>query len=74
MEIRSTEAGLQVYDGFKMDVAPAGLGGRRYGKNSGVALEPQVWPDAINHEGFPNAILRPGETYAQHTQFAFSKG
>ncbi len=74
MEMRSTEAGLQVYDGFKMDVEPTGLGGRSYGKNSGVALEPQVWPDAINHEGFPSAVLRPGETYNQHTQFAFSKG
>lgn len=74
MEMRSTEPGLQVYDGFKMDVGPAGLGGRRYGKNGGVALEPQVWPDAINHDSFPSAVLRPGEQYHQHTQFAFSKG
>lgn len=74
MEIRTTEPGLQVYDGFKLDVGPPGLGGRRYGKNAGVALEPQAWPDGINHEGFPNTVLRPGETYIQHTQFAFSKG
>ncbi len=74
MEMRSTEAGLQVYDGFKLDVAPEGLGGRRYAKNAGVALEPQVWPDAINQDGFPDVILRPGERYHQHTQFAFSKG
>ncbi|MCY4180721.1 MAG: hypothetical protein OXD48_10720 [Litoreibacter sp.] len=45
-----------------------------YGKNAGVALEPQIWPDAVNHTDFPNAILRPGEVYRQHTQFAFSKG
>ncbi|MEM7473087.1 MAG: aldose epimerase family protein [Pseudomonadota bacterium] len=74
MEIRSTEPGLQVYDGFKLSVTKPGLGGRNYGKNAGVALEPQVWPDAINHSEFPNAILRPGELYTQHTQFAFSKG
>jgi aldose 1-epimerase len=74
MEMRSTEAGLQVYDAFKLAVKPAGLGGRTYGANAGVALEPQVWPDAINHEGFPNVILRVGETYKQHTQFAISKG
>lgn len=73
MEIRSTEAGLQVYDGFKIDVAQPGLGGRRYGKNAGVALEPQVWPDAVNHQGFPSAVLRSGERYEQHTQFGFSK-
>ncbi|WP_281857698.1 aldose epimerase family protein [Litoreibacter halocynthiae] len=74
MEMRSTEPGLQVYDGFKLSVKPTGLGGRVYDANSGVALEPQIWPDAINHEGFPNAVLRPGETYKQHTQFAFTKG
>lgn len=74
MEMRSTETGLQVYDAFKMAVEPAGLGGRRYGANAGVALEPQVWPDAINNEGFPTAVLHPGETYIQHTQFAISKG
>lgn len=74
MEMRSTEPGLQVYDGFKLAVEPRGLGGRVYGANAGLALEPQVWPDAINHEGFPSAVLRPGESYTQHTQFSFSKG
>ena len=74
MEMRSTETGLQVYDGFKLDVKPAGLGGRSYGANAGVALEPQVWPDAINHSNFPSVTLRPGDTYEQRTQFVFSKG
>lgn len=74
MDIWTTEPGLQVYDGFKMDVAPPGLEGRRYVKHGGVALEPQIWPDAINHEGFPDPVLRPGETYNQRTQYRFSKG
>ena len=73
MEMRSTEPGLQVYDGFKLNVGPAGLDGRQYGANSGIALEPQIWPDAVNHSTFPDAVLRPSETYRQHTQFAFSK-
>ncbi len=74
MELRTTEPGLQVYDGYKLDVAVPGLEGRRYGANAGVALEPQLWPDAINHDSFPNAVLRPDERYHQQTQFAFSKG
>lgn len=74
MEMRSTEPGLQVYDGFKIDVKPKGLGGRSYGKNGGIALEPQLWPDGINNAHFPSPVLRPGELYKQHTQFAFSKG
>lgn len=74
MEMRTTEPGMQVYDGFKLDVQKPGLGGRIYGANAGVALEPQIWPDAINHPGFPDPVLRPGETYHQHTQFVFTKG
>ena len=38
-----------------------------------MALEPQDLPDAIHHPAFPQAILRPGETYRQHTRFVFSK-
>ncbi|EPX81758.1 aldose epimerase family protein [Litoreibacter arenae] len=73
MQMRSTEPGLQVYDGYKLAVGPRGLGGRSYGASAGVALEPQVWPDAINNDSFPSAVLRPGETYRQQTQFSFNK-
>jgi len=73
MEIRTTEPGLQVYDGAKLDLPVAGLDGARYGPRAGMAMEPQVWPDAINHAGFPSAVLRPGEVYDQHSQFVFSR-
>jgi aldose 1-epimerase len=36
-------------------------------------METQVWPDAINHAGFPNAVLRPGEVLRQETDYIFSK-
>lgn len=74
MDIRSTEPGLQVFDGRPLDVPVPGLDGRRMGAHAGIALEPQVWPDAIHHPDWQQAILRPGETYDQHTQFAFSRG
>ena len=74
MEIRTTEPGIQVYDGYKIAPGAPGLSGQSYGANSGVALEPQLWPDAPNHANFPSAVLRPGERYNQQTQFAFSKG
>ncbi|MEM9796848.1 MAG: aldose epimerase family protein [Pseudomonadota bacterium] len=74
MDIATTEPGLQVYDGAKLDVQVPGLGGRRYGAHAGVALEPQIWPDAPNRPDFPSAVLRPGETYNQTTTFTFSKG
>lgn len=69
LSIETTEPGLQVYAGHKMDIPVPGLGGRRYGAYAGLALEPQVWPDAVNHSHFPQMVLRPGETYRQESVF-----
>ncbi|RWX75080.1 galactose mutarotase [Neorhizobium lilium] len=73
LEVRTTEPGLQLYSGFKMNVPVAGLEGRHYPPFAGFCLETQIWPDAINHPGFPNAVLRPGEVLRQETDYLFSK-
>lgn len=73
MTIRTTEPGLQVYDAATLDIPAPGLGGRRMAAHAGLALEPQVWPDAIHHPDWPQPILHPGETYVQHTQFVLTK-
>jgi aldose 1-epimerase len=73
LEVRTTEPGVQLYAGVKVNVPVAGLEGRRYGPFSGFCLETQVWPDAINHPGFPNAVLRPGEVLRQETDYVFSR-
>lgn len=73
MKIRSTEPGLQVYDAGRIDVPAPGLDGRPIRRCGGVALEPQLWPDAIHHPDWSQPVLRPGETYAQHTQFVFAR-
>nr|WP_316656876.1 aldose epimerase family protein [uncultured Gellertiella sp.] len=74
MEVLTTEPGMQFYAGFKIRVPVPGLEGKTYGANAGLCLETQVWPDAVNHETFPNAILRPGEKLVQETDFVFSRG
>ncbi|KKZ88762.1 galactose mutarotase [Rhizobium phaseoli] len=73
LEVRSTEPGVQFYAGFKLNTGAPGLGGRKYGPFAGFCLETQVWPDAINHQGFPNAVLRPGEVLRQETDYIFTK-
>jgi aldose 1-epimerase len=73
MEVRSGEPGVQFYAGHMVAREVPGLGGRRYGVHAGFCLEPQVWPDSPNRPYFPQAVLRPGETYRQETEYVFSR-
>lgn len=70
MEIWSTEPGVQFYDGQYLPDGEA-FRGRRSAKHAGCCLEPQRFPDGINHPGFPNTVLRPGEIYHQMTEYLF---
>ena len=49
-----------------------GKDGAVYGKNHGVCLETQFWPDAVHHENFPSPILRAGEIYRHRTVYRFA--
>lgn len=73
MEISTTEAGLQVYTGKHLDTSARGTNGEIFGPYSGMALEPQGWPDAPNQPNFPSVKLQAGQTYHQKTQFRFSQ-
>lgn len=74
LAVLTTEPGVQLYTGEKVGTPVPGLGGRRYAAFAGFCLETQVWPDAVNHAGFPKAVLRPGETRRQETDYIFRKG
>lgn len=67
MTVATTETGVQVYDG---------RGGQRPGRSlfEGLAIEPQMWPDAPNHAGFPAIELHPGEQWHHATEWRFSRG
>jgi aldose 1-epimerase len=54
--------GLQFYNGQFLARTHPALG-------SGVILEPQGFPNAPNEQGFPTAILRPGETYRADIEY-----
>lgn len=73
LDVFSGEPGVQFYSGGSIKVGLLGLDGRTYKKGAGFCLETQIWPDAPNHEGFPNAILMPGEILTQKTIYQFTK-
>jgi aldose 1-epimerase len=71
LEVRTTEPGLQVYTGNRLDGSALGVSGRRYERFGGIALETQRFPDSPNHPRFPSAVLRPGETLSSITELRF---
>lgn len=73
MLIESTEPGLQVYTGDHIRPGSIGISGQTYGRNAGIALEPQCWPDAPHHADYPSAVLAPGQIYKQTTILRFSR-
>ncbi|WP_245297080.1 MULTISPECIES: aldose epimerase family protein [Rhodomicrobium] len=73
MEVWTTEPGVQFYDGPGIAAGLTGLDGVGYAPHSALCLEPQIWPDAPHRPYFPQALLRPGERYAQTTEYRFRK-
>ena len=73
LDVETDQPGLQVYDARNQEPI-LGLDGRRYGPFAGLALETQAWPDAPNRADFPDAILRPGETYRHRVSYIFARG
>lgn len=53
LEIQSDAPGLQAYAGG----------------SEGIALEPQMWPDAPQNAHFPSIVLKPGDTFRQRSRF-----
>ena len=61
--------GIQFYAGNYLD--EQGKGGVYYGKNSGVALETQYYPDALHHPDWPQPITKAGEHYHSESVYRF---
>jgi aldose 1-epimerase len=75
MRLETDAPGLQVYDGRTLASAPyPGLTGAPYGAHAGLALEPQMWPDAPHHAGFPPITLAPGTLWGQRSRVHLSRG
>lgn len=72
MEVWSTDAGMQMYTAIHWNETMPGKTGPLK-QHTAIAIEPQNFPDAINHANFPSAVLRPGETYRHRMEWRFSQ-
>ena len=70
MKLETTAPGLQVYSGAHLPkISNEKTTGWPIGPLSGVALEPQLWPDAPSHPNFPKVMLRPHTRWSQLTHY-----
>jgi aldose 1-epimerase len=71
--VESDRPGVQVYSGAHFDGTVTGTSGTAYGPRAGIALETQGFPDAPNHDGFPSAVLRAGQTFTSTTTWRLDR-
>ena len=63
VEYSTNQEGIQFYTGNNMLDKYVGKYNKSYGFQYGLCLEPQHYPDAINHSNFPSPILRKNKNY-----------
>jgi aldose 1-epimerase len=76
MTIWTDQPGIQFYSGNFLD-GVQGKDGATYEKFDGLCLETQAFPDSVNKQGkagWPNVVLRPGQTYRHRMVHAFGGG
>ena len=71
MEVLTDQPGVQLYTACTTDCA-GGRGGVHYGNFSGLCLETQHFPDAVNHPSFPDSVVRPGAPFRSVTTYRFT--
>ena len=69
LEIATTEPGIQLYSGNKLDGTLVGTSGKAYRQRDCLALETQHFPDSPNHPDFPPTELRPGRVLTSTTVY-----
>ncbi|CAN1322344.1 Galactose mutarotase [Linum perenne] len=62
MEVFTNQPGMQLYSSGQLGDT-LGKNGVVYKKHSGLCLETQAFPDAVNHPNFPSTIVTPSKPY-----------
>ena len=64
LTIEADQPGVQFYSGNFLDGSVRGKGGRAYARHSGLCLETQAFPNAINVPAWRDqVVLRPDTPY-----------
>ncbi|XP_066580944.1 galactose mutarotase isoform X2 [Prorops nasuta] len=75
LEVKSNQPGVQFYtSNFLPEMGKEGILGKNnneYFKHGAFCLETQNYPDAINHNNFPNSILLPSNLYKHVVIYKF---
>lgn len=71
LEVLTTEPGLQVYSGNRLDGTLAGPSGRPYARHDAVVFETQRFPDSPNRREFPSTVLAAGAELRSTTVYRF---
>lgn len=73
MSVITNQPAVHIYVGGNCFNQIKGKENASYHPLSGICFETQNFPDAPNHENFPSAALKKGETYIHKTLFKFEK-
>ena len=65
-------ARLAAQGGTAVEIWSDAPGLQAYAGGRGVALEPQLWPDAPRHEGFPRILFSPDRPFRQRTRIVLT--
>lgn len=71
MTVYTNQPSVHIYVGGNCFYKIKGKEEADYHPLSGICFETQNYPDAPNHENFPNSVLRPGEVYYHKTAYKF---
>ncbi len=63
LKLYSDRPGVQLYNGAHIATKSIGLTGQKYGAYSGLCLEDQMLPAALNNPHFPSIICTPDNPY-----------
>ncbi len=72
LTVTSDQSGAQIYTAGHLQTSQPGQEGSVLSPFSGVCIEPQGYPDAVNQPTFPSIIVEPGSPYHQRLELSFS--